>query len=80
MFDYLVCPNNDRWHCDIVRTVTIMAGKAPVDTECHALLNTAHVYSENQDTFDCMLNQVCDCAYIRYELVVNLIDSDQCWQ
>jgi hypothetical protein len=41
-----------------VRTVTTVAGQAPVDAECTELLGHVHVYSENKDIFDCMLNQV----------------------
>ncbi len=41
-----------------VRTVTTVAGQAPVDTECTDLLGKVHVYQENKDIFDCMLNQV----------------------
>ena len=41
-----------------MRTVTTVAGKAPVDSECKTMLTKAHVYSEDSDTFDCMLNQV----------------------
>ena len=41
-----------------VRTVTTVAGQAPVDAECTQLLGKVHVYSENKDIFDCMLNQV----------------------
>ncbi|CAF3227525.1 unnamed protein product [Rotaria sp. Silwood2] len=40
-----------------VRTVTTIAGQAPVDVECKTLLGKTHVYSENKDIFDCMLNQ-----------------------
>ncbi len=41
-----------------VRTVTTVAGQAPVDAECTSMIGKAHVYSENKDVFDCMLNQV----------------------
>jgi hypothetical protein len=41
-----------------IRTVTTVAGQAPVDSECTDMLGKAHVYSENKDIFDCMLNQV----------------------
>jgi len=41
-----------------VRTVTTVAGQAPVDAECTTMLGKAHVYTENKDIFDCMLNQV----------------------
>ncbi|CAF1189095.1 unnamed protein product [Rotaria sordida] len=40
-----------------VRTVTTIAGQAPVDVECKTLFGKVHVYSENKDIFDCMLNQ-----------------------
>ncbi|CAM4783524.1 unnamed protein product [Rotaria magnacalcarata] len=40
-----------------VRTVTTIAGQAPVDAECKNLLGKVHVYTENKDIFDCMLNQ-----------------------
>ncbi|CAF0966657.1 unnamed protein product [Adineta ricciae] len=40
-----------------IRTVTTVAGQAPVDTACTTMLGKAHVYSENKDIFDCMLNQ-----------------------
>jgi hypothetical protein len=42
----------------VVRTVTTVAGQAPVDAECTTMLGKAHVYTENKDIFDCMLNQV----------------------
>jgi hypothetical protein len=38
--------------------VTTVAGEAPLDAECTAMTGKAHVYSENKDIFDCMLNQV----------------------
>ncbi len=41
-----------------VRTITTVIGKVPVDSECLSLLGKAHVYCENNDVFDCMLNQV----------------------
>lgn len=41
-----------------VRTVTTVAGQAPVDAECKSLIGKVHVYTENKDIFDCMLNQV----------------------
>ncbi len=44
----------------VVRTVTTVAGQAPIDAECTTMLGKAHVYSENTDIFDCMLNQVKD--------------------
>ncbi|CAF3963271.1 unnamed protein product [Adineta steineri] len=40
-----------------IRTVKTVAGQAPVDAECTTMLGKAHVYSENKDIFDCMLNQ-----------------------
>lgn len=40
--------------------MTTVAGQAPVDAECTELLGKAHVYTENKDVFDCMLNQVRD--------------------
>lgn len=40
-----------------VRTVTTVAGQAPVDIECKSLAGKVHVYSEKKDIFDCMLNQ-----------------------
>ncbi|CAF3595748.1 unnamed protein product [Rotaria sp. Silwood1] len=40
-----------------VRTVTTVAGQAPVDAECKTLIGKVHVYTENKDIFDCMLNQ-----------------------
>lgn len=39
-----------------VRTV-IVKGAAPVDPECTAKVNTAHVYSKGKDVYDAMLNQ-----------------------
>ena len=36
----------------------IMKGKAPIDPECTAKLNVAHVFDEGKDIYDCMLNQV----------------------
>jgi hypothetical protein len=41
-----------------VRTVTTAIGKVPVDGECLTLQGKAHVYCEDKDVFDCMLNQV----------------------
>jgi poly [ADP-ribose] polymerase len=41
-----------------VRTITTVIGKVPVDSECVAMQGKAHVYCENNDVFDCMLNQV----------------------
>jgi len=43
-----------------MKTVTTVAGQAPVDSSCTSLLGKAHVYVENKDIFDCMLNQVND--------------------
>ncbi|CAF0803187.1 unnamed protein product [Rotaria sordida] len=40
-----------------MRTVTTVIGKVPVDSECVSMLGKAHVYCENNDVFDCMLNQ-----------------------
>ena len=40
----------------IVRTVTLK-GAAPVDPDCPKV-GTAHVYSEGQEIYDSMLNQV----------------------
>ncbi|UJR15000.1 hypothetical protein I4U23_001977 [Adineta vaga] len=40
-----------------IRTVTTVAGQAPVDASCTSMLGKAHVYCENKDIFDCMLNQ-----------------------
>ncbi|XP_062609623.1 poly [ADP-ribose] polymerase 2-like [Saccostrea cucullata] len=39
-----------------IRTVVI-SGKAPVDAECTSMVGKAHVYSEGNDIWDCMLNQ-----------------------
>jgi poly [ADP-ribose] polymerase len=41
-----------------VRTITTVIGKVPVDSECISMQGKAHVYCENNDIFDCMLNQV----------------------
>ena len=41
-----------------VRTITTVVGKVPVDSECVSMQGKAHVYCENNDVFDCMLNQV----------------------
>jgi poly [ADP-ribose] polymerase len=41
-----------------VRTITTVVGKVPVDSECVSMQGKAHVYCENNDIFDCMLNQV----------------------
>jgi len=41
-----------------VRIITTVVGKVPVDSECVSMLGKAHVYCENNDVFDCMLNQV----------------------
>lgn len=38
--------------------MTTVAGQAPVDASCTSMIGKAHVYSENKDIFDCMLNQV----------------------
>jgi hypothetical protein len=46
------------YHARLVRTVTTVVGKVPVDAECTAMLSKAHVYCEKDDIFDCMLNQV----------------------
>jgi len=35
----------------------VMSGKAPVDVEC-PLQGNVHVYYEDFDIYDCMLNQV----------------------
>lgn len=43
-----------------MKTVTTVAGQAPVDSACTNLQGKAHVYTENKDVFDCMLNQVND--------------------
>jgi hypothetical protein len=40
------------------RTIKTIAGQVPIDNECVTMLDKAHVYCENTDTFDCMLNQV----------------------
>jgi hypothetical protein len=40
------------------RTITTVIGKVPVDSECTSMSGKAHVYCENNDVFDCMLNQV----------------------
>ncbi|UJR31675.1 hypothetical protein I4U23_019156 [Adineta vaga] len=40
-----------------MRTVTTVIGKVPVDAECTSMLGKAHVYCEDGDIFDCMLNQ-----------------------
>ncbi|CAF1137156.1 unnamed protein product, partial [Didymodactylos carnosus] len=39
-----------------MKTITTIAGKVPVDSECTEA-NTTHVYSEGEDAWDCMLNQ-----------------------
>ncbi|KAM3866166.1 poly [ADP-ribose] polymerase 2 [Diretmus argenteus] len=41
---------------EVVKTV-VMKGKAPVDPECKAKVDKAHVYSEGNDVYDVMLNQ-----------------------
>lgn len=41
-----------------MRTITTVIGKVPVDSECISMLGKAHVYCEDNDIFDCMLNQV----------------------
>ncbi len=41
-----------------MRTITTVIGKVPVDSECVSMIGKAHVYCENNDVFDCMLNQV----------------------
>ncbi|CAJ1072839.1 poly polymerase 2 isoform X2 [Chelmon rostratus] [Xyrichtys novacula] len=41
---------------EVVKTV-VMKGKAPVDSECKAKLGKAHVYCEQKDVYDVMLNQ-----------------------
>ena len=41
-----------------MRTITTVIGKVPVDSECVSMQGKAHVYCENNDIFDCMLNQV----------------------
>ncbi|KAG8596528.1 hypothetical protein GDO81_001957 [Engystomops pustulosus] len=40
-----------------IRTI-LLKGKAPVDPECSSKLGKAHVYSEGEDVYDVMLNQV----------------------
>ena len=68
---------NTRYCFSAVRTVTTIAGQAPVDAECHELIGKAHVYTENTDVFDCMLNQVRHsnpCSNTN----LNSIDLDQC--
>lgn len=42
--------------CEVVKTL-VMKGKAPVDPECKAKLGKAHVYNEDADVYDVMLNQ-----------------------
>lgn len=42
----------------IVRTIKTAIGKVPVDSECVSMSDKAHVYCDNNDVFDCMLNQV----------------------
>jgi len=41
-----------------MRTITTVIGKVPVDIECRTMIDKAHIYVENNDVFDCMLNQV----------------------
>ncbi|XP_033626574.1 poly [ADP-ribose] polymerase 2-like isoform X2 [Asterias rubens] len=41
-----------------IKTVRIASGhKAPVDSECHAMADKAHVYIEGNEVYDAMLNQ-----------------------
>lgn len=40
-----------------IRTI-VLKGKAPVDPECSSKLGKAHVYSEGEEVYDVMLNQV----------------------
>ncbi|CAF0734869.1 unnamed protein product [Adineta steineri] len=40
-----------------MRTITTVVGKVPVDSECASMSGKAHVYCEDKDVFDCMLNQ-----------------------
>ncbi|CAF1048972.1 unnamed protein product [Adineta ricciae] len=40
-----------------MRTITTVVGKVPVDAECTSMLDKAHVYCQDDDVFDCMLNQ-----------------------
>lgn len=44
---------------DVADSVTriVCKGKAPVDTQCTAKINVAHVYCEGDDVFDVLLNQ-----------------------
>ncbi len=53
-----------------VRTITTVIGKVPVDSECTTMLGKAHVYCENNDVFDCMLNQV---KYLDNHLIQNYL-------
>lgn len=36
----------------------ILKGIAAVDPECHELVGTTHVYTEFNDVYDALLNQV----------------------
>lgn len=49
-----------------LRTITTVIGKVPLDAECKSLLGKAHVYCEDNDVFDCMLNQV-EIRLLRYK-------------
>jgi len=62
----------------VVRTVTTVAGQAPVDAECKTMLGKAHVYSENKDIFDCMLNQVR--KFSSFFNIYNDFVLDECWK
>jgi len=53
-----------------VKTV-IVKGAAPVDPECTAKVNTAHVYSSGKDVYDVMLNQVNSLPSITEHVALN---------
>lgn len=55
----------------------ILKGVAAVDSECHELVDTAHVYAEFSDVYDALLNQV-ELLNTRYFLL-NIILRNEKW-
>lgn len=41
-----------------IRTIKTKVGQIPIDSFCSTMIGKAHVYREDDDTFDAMLNQV----------------------
>ncbi|CAF3339468.1 unnamed protein product, partial [Rotaria sp. Silwood2] len=61
-----------------MRTVTTVVGKVPVDSECVSMLGNAHVYCENNDVFDCMLNQTNVGNNNKNFYLIQLLEENNC--